>query len=397
MLKIAIWLHHVPQWVVHRVAGAAMRKQAFQVSVRSFPRWLDELQGLRRSWDARGVSGAATVAEQAFVFDIDGVLRKGKRTLPQAQEALRKLYTEDRSRPKFPLCFLTNGGGVSESTKAKQLTDWLGVNVAPDQVVLAHTPMRDLVPRLADSPVLLSGRGTVKSVASEYGFKKTVTTEELGRAMPTATPFSSYPSLDGEGGRICPVRGDGLGTQSNPFKAVLVFTDPSDWARDLQLIVDVVMSGGVPGRVKLPPGSAPVEVFFSHADLLWANDFPAPRFGQGAFSLAFESLYKATTGKSAPVTCFGKPTPSPYRLAEKLLMKQVPPHLHNSTQHPPFSRIYMIGDNPAADVRGARNAKHPWVSVLVKTGVFSKDEINSKEDPADIVADDVLEFVKSVV
>lgn len=31
--------------------------------------------------------------------------------------------------------------------------------------------------------------------------------------------------------------------------------------------------------------------------------------------------------------------------------------------------IFMIGDNPASDIRGA-NAKG-WVSILVKSGVFS--------------------------
>ena len=33
------------------------------------------------------------------------------------------------------------------------------------------------------------------------------------------------------------------GTEAAPFQAVLVFTDPVDWYRDLQLITDVIMSG----------------------------------------------------------------------------------------------------------------------------------------------------------
>lgn len=61
-----------------------------------------------------------------------------------------------------------------------------------------------------------------------------------------------------------------------------------------------------------------------------------------------------------------------------------------------ISCIYMVGDNPAADIRGAQNAGSPWVSVLVRTGVFSDQVKNSSEDPADIVSNDVLEFVDSV-
>lgn len=60
-------------------------------------------------------------------------------------------------------------------------------------------------------------------------------------------------------------------------------------------------------------GCMPVEVFFSHEDLLWANDNPVPRFGQGAFSLAFRNLYKAATGSDAHAVPFGKPTHWPFR------------------------------------------------------------------------------------
>lgn len=40
-------------------------------------------------------------------------------------------------QPKYPVCFLTNGGGVLEATKAAQLSKWLGVQVAANQVLLA--------------------------------------------------------------------------------------------------------------------------------------------------------------------------------------------------------------------------------------------------------------------
>ena len=35
---------------------------------------------------------------------------------------------------KFPVCFMTNGGGVTEAYKAQQLSEWLGVQVHADQV-----------------------------------------------------------------------------------------------------------------------------------------------------------------------------------------------------------------------------------------------------------------------
>ena len=45
----------------------------------------------------------------------------------------------------------------------------------------------------------------------------------------------------------------GLGTERRPIEAVLVMNDPDDWCRDLQLIVDVLLSGGVPERREGPP------------------------------------------------------------------------------------------------------------------------------------------------
>lgn len=35
---------------------------------------------------------------------------------------------------RYPVCFITNGGGVTEATKARQLSQWLGVPVDPSQV-----------------------------------------------------------------------------------------------------------------------------------------------------------------------------------------------------------------------------------------------------------------------
>ena len=33
-------------------------------------------------------------------------------------------------------------------------------------------------------------------------------------------------------------------------------------------------------------------IYFSHADLLWGNDFSVARLGQGAFRVALEAVFK---------------------------------------------------------------------------------------------------------
>lgn len=178
--------------------------------------------------------------------------------------------------------------------------------------------------------------------------------------------------------------------------------------RDLQLTVDVLTGGGVIGCAPVQ-GAPPVPIFFSNPDLLWANEHPAPRFGQGAFKAALEALYTHVTGlDSMPrVRVFGKPNPEPYRLAEALLVKQwqaMGGHQlgRRGKQHHealPFSSIYAVGDNPAADVRGANAAGAPWVSVLVHTGVFRPSEgvSNCQRDPARIVVADVDAAVRAAL
>jgi ribonucleotide monophosphatase NagD (HAD superfamily) len=181
-------------------------------------------------------------------------------------------------------------------------------------------------------------------------------------------------------------------------------------------MVDVLLSRGAPGHAPLP-GAPPVDIYFSNPDLLWANEFSTPRFGQGAFAACLEALYARVAAPGEPLQAyhFGKPNPEPYRLAEQLLLGQAaqlgmpgaaalaakattaavaakPAGSRGSSgdqqqqqkageqqqerqqqQALPFSAIYAVGDNPAADVRGANAAGAPWVSVLVKTGVADRD------------------------
>ncbi|GKV28576.1 hypothetical protein SLEP1_g37602 [Rubroshorea leprosula] len=62
----------------------------------------------------------------------------------------------------------------------------------------------------------------------------------------------------------------------------------------------------------------------------------------------------------------------------------------------PFKTLYMIGDNPAVDIKGARQAGSPWFSILTRTGVFRGDS-NHTEYPADLVVDTVEEAVDFIM
>lgn len=110
------------------------------------------------------------------------------------------------------------------------------------------------------------------------------------------------------------------------------------------------------------------------------------------------------TGRELDCQYFGKPNRAPYELAERLLYDQaVELGLFNrqqaSADNPAaaFGAIYAVGDNPRADIAGARAQGAPWVSMLVRTGVFSGDDKNDKEHPADVVVDDVYGAVEAAL
>lgn len=66
--------------------------------------------------------------EFGFMFDIDGVLVRGKEVLPVAVETFKKLV-DSEGKFRVPVIFVTNAGNNLRCQKAEKLTDLLGVKV----------------------------------------------------------------------------------------------------------------------------------------------------------------------------------------------------------------------------------------------------------------------------
>lgn len=49
------------------------------------------------------------------------------------------------------------------------------------------------------------------------------------------------------------------------------------------------------GRKEPPLGTKPTPLYFSNPDVIYANEFPAPRFGQGCFAAALSAVYAAVS------------------------------------------------------------------------------------------------------
>lgn len=351
-----------------------------------------------------------------LLFDIDGVLVRGRTPIPAAKECFRKLVDHD-GKYKVPVVFVTNAGNCMRQTKAEHLSQILGTAVSPDQVMLSHSPLR-MFTQFHKMCVLVSGQGPVQEVAHNLGFEDVVTVDMLREAYPLldVVDHDRRPK-----DVIPPTKG------LRKIDAVILFGEPIRWETNLQLIVDVLLTNGNPDNNWSTVQYPHIPVLACNMDLLWMAEAKNPRFGHGMFLVCLENLYKKITGYDLKYEALiGKPSVVTYNYAE-LLIRQQAQKLGWAT---PVKRLYAIGDNPMADIYGANlynrylqtfhDAKvqiqtkgridsptessvshlsssgqsgvddvHPegCRSMLVCTGVYSKEQEELPSDPSETVTE----------
>lgn len=276
-----------------------------------------------------------------LLFDIDGVVLRGKKPIPAAQEAFKKIVTH-KGKFRVPVVFVTNAGNALRKCKADQLSEALNVKVTEDQVMLSHSPLR-LFRQFHKKRILLSGQGPVEDIAKNLGFTNTVTIESVRDHFPmldmvdhTRRPKTfKYPSFD----------------DFPPIEGIVLFGEPVRWETNLQIITDVLLTDGtLRGPVPLPDVNKPhLPVLACNMDLQWMSETHMPRFGHGMFLQCLESVYLKLTGQCLTYSALvGKPSESTYYYAEQLASKEA-----EKLGLGPLQRLYAVGDNPMADIYGA--------------------------------------------
>ncbi|KAF7663624.1 hypothetical protein LDENG_00205690 [Lucifuga dentata] len=274
-----------------------------------------------------------------LLFDIDGVLVRGRTPIPEAKQCFRNLV-DQKGRYKVPVVFVTNAGNCMRQTKAEQLSHLLEVEVSPDQVMLSHSPLR-MFTRFHKMCVLVSGQGPVQEVAHNLGFQDVVTIDMLREA---------YPLLDVVDHNRRPKDGIPATKGLRPIEAVVLFGEPIRWETNLQLIIDVLLTNGNPGSTWGPMQYPHIPILACNMDLLWMAEAKNPRFGHGMFLVCLESVYKKVTGYELKYEALiGKPSVVTYNYAELLIRQQA----ERLGWTKPVKRLYAIGDNPMADIYGA--------------------------------------------
>lgn len=348
--------------------------------------------------------------------------------IPGASETLKFLNEHN-----IPFILLTNGGGKHETDRVRDLGYKLGVPLTTDNFVQSHTPFQELVDGpdgLRDKTILVTGADAemCRAIAERYGFRSVVTPADILAAEPEIYPFdpllkSVYASTARPLPR--PLYRQRSGATSSPpssslkIDAIFVFNDPRDWALDIQLIADLLLSqrghlgtySPLNGDASLPgcgwqrDGQPPL--YFSNADLFWSTGYQLPRFGQGAFQAAVAGVWRRVTGgHELDRRVIGKPCAETYGFAERVLDAHRRELLGESggggSSEAALKAVYMVGDNPESDIAGANSYASgigaDWKSVLVRTGVWNA-EMHGEEALAgqfkpDVVVHDVREAVR---
>ncbi|GAB0134804.1 hypothetical protein EsDP_00003160 [Epichloe bromicola] len=363
----------------------------------------------------------------AFAFDIDGVLYRGSQGIPGAREMLRSIRAKN-----IRYVFLTNGGGAHEDAKVASLTKRLGLSpdedVIRDRVILSHTPMRGWADEVKKQTVLITGSHpeTARQIANEYGFSRAVTPADLIHDNDELYPFDNLKdTLHSElrplpDGKSASAITDPYSTEIAPdalrIDRILVWNDPRDWSLDIQVIHDLLVSHkGYLGTISPKNGNSSLsnngwqqdgqpELWISNLDLVWKTEYPVNRFGTGAFLEALKGVWSAVThGAELQYNALGKPSQFTYDYAHTRLLRHyssIGSTAKDSAKADATTlrRVYMIGDNPESDIRGA-NEFCPedgteWVSILVKTGVWQETaaEREPRYKPA-VIVDDVVDAI----
>ncbi|XP_062589403.1 haloacid dehalogenase-like hydrolase domain-containing 5 [Saccostrea cucullata] len=274
-----------------------------------------------------------------FLFDIDGVIKRGKRILPSAREAFQ-LLTDESGKFRLPVVFVTNAGNTFRQTKADELSELLGIKISTEQLVMSHSPLK-MFKRFHNMHTLICGQGPIEGIARDLGFTNITTVDQLRELFPYLDMVDhSHRKVE-----PCPVKFANF----KPIEAVVLFGEPNQWDSKLQLIVDVLVCNGMPSHLPKEFPSTHLPIVACNMDLFWMAEVPIPRFGHGMFLTFLETAYQQYTGRELKYSALlGKPSLFTYHYADNVLWKHAKQLGFRS-----LKSIYCVGDNPNTDIYGA--------------------------------------------
>ncbi|CAH1783932.1 unnamed protein product [Owenia fusiformis] len=293
-------------------------------------------------------------ADFGILFDVDGVIARGTQALEPAKRMIKELCDEQNNL-KVPIAFVTNACNRT-ADKARQISNWLDLEIKPEYMMHAQSPL-SVFHKYHDKHVLVVGQGHIHDIAKELGFKNTCSIDDVKEA---------YPLLDmvDHANRRKVAQGY-IEKEFPKIDAVVVFGEPNRWESNLQLLIDLILTNGLPTHAsdKIPSPEEQLPILAANMDLVFMAEACMPRFGNGSFLVCLEALYKKITGHELQYKALvGKPCELTFRYAEHVIQQ----HAKALGITRPIEKLYFIGDNPLVDIFGA-NMYNQYIHHIRKT------------------------------
>jgi hypothetical protein len=202
------------------------------------------------------------------------------------------------------------------------------------------------------------------TVSDSYGFTNVLSPADILAACPHIMPFAHVSNHAAYARSLPQQIQDSHHPPPDPLKidAIFIFNDSRDWALDIQIILDLLLSrAGILGTISplnddpsLPNRGYQQDhqppLYFSNPDLLWAAKYHLPRLGQGGFREALEGVWNAVTGGTEKGVelqkkMFGKPHQGTFEFAERRLAthRKVLLELEDEDTKQGLNHVYMVG------------------------------------------------------
>lgn len=291
---------------------------------------------MKQSFMSWWLDSGANCEFRALLFDIDGTLIAGEKTLPGAPEFIHRLKEN-----KFPFFLLTNDGNHSREEKSAIMRK-AGLEISYEDIVSCSMALTPFVDKnlLAGSKFFIMGDLGTPCYAETAGLIVERNTKKI-----------------------------------NECKGVIVGEGTYDWQRTMYAVMNYF--------IKNPKGY----LLVPNPDSYWPNG-PNGEIGIGAGGKTrFLCTILDEYGITLKPVYFGKPYKATFRFTYDLLKKR-----YNLSSGIPKKRILMLGDSLRSDIRGAK--EFGLKTALMLTGISTINHVRkaSKELHPDFVFDAIQDL-----
>ncbi|XP_037494722.1 uncharacterized protein LOC105628168 isoform X3 [Jatropha curcas] len=123
--------------------------------------------------------------------------------------------------------------------------------------------------RFENELIVAVGKGEPAQVMSEYGFKNVLSIDEYASYFDGIDPLAQYKTWTRKQDAKCSSASKQITTRdsvhSQRVQAAFIVSDSVDWSRDIQVLCDILRTGGLPGR---EIGHQP-HLYFANDDLAY--------------------------------------------------------------------------------------------------------------------------------